>query len=325
MKQLVVVTILMLSACDGGGGSGSPPTSSSQGGGPTNAPPTGPAAGPGITLTGSVVAKENESAIAGATVVMSHTVIVGATPPAAAPSDGAIATTTSVGSYSLALLAQGSYPSRFYLEVFSPGKPTEHAILTVAGAGANAAPMVGLTSLSSDEAAWLALVNADRAKWSAPPLVFDETAEEVARLWAAFLATGHYEHTCAPSDVGCPDKAAYEAAAHADYPSLGENIGANAPPGSYADTEAQFMSESANCPQPVNVATCPYTETTGHFLNIVNTTATWVGLAEALNGKSYDPTTYGPTLNYFDMEFGYATFGVNLQSLKTRSALSIPK
>ena len=113
----------------------------------------------------------------------------------------------------------------------------------------------------------------------------------------AFLGLGYFEHDCATTDTNCPSKTAAIAADGADFTSLGENIGAQVPGNTYVNQEAQFMAESANCPQPTNPSTCPFTETTGHFLNNVSTTAISVGIAEDLNATSYNSATYGPTLS----------------------------
>lgn len=60
-----------------------------------------------------------------------------------------------------------------------PGMATIHDVLVVSHAGAYAFPDLKLTTPSQDEAGWLTFLNQDRAKWNAPPLVFDEALEEV--------------------------------------------------------------------------------------------------------------------------------------------------
>jgi hypothetical protein len=225
-----------------------------------------------------------------------------------------MATANASGAYSMSLPAQVSYPSTFYVEVFSPNMITAHEELTVSNVGNNSIRTIGLTTPSNDEATWLEQVNSDRKTWGAPPLVFDETTEEIARLWVTWMAQGHFEHSCS-GEVGCPDKTAYLTTEQPDFTATGENIGAGET--SYSAVEGDFMSESANCPQPTDPSTCPFMENTGHFLNIVTPGLLWIGLAENLSGTNFEGSGTTP---YYDQEFSYANEAgntINVRAFRT--------
>ena len=322
LKTVILGFVTSLTACGGGGGSGPGlPLASGLGSAPTTSVNQPPSPLPTATLvpvslstmtpilltvSGKAKNFDTNTPLLGAVVYISHTLISGATAPMNAPVDGAETTTGADGSYTMILPQASAYPSQFYVEVFMPGMATIHDVLVVSHAGVNTFPDLKLTTLSVDEAAWLDLLNQDRAKWNAPPLVFDETVEEVARLWAAFLATGYFEHACASTDVACPNKINYYQGASSAALSSGENIAAGQP--GFARAESDFMSETQYCPQPTNPATCAFTENTGHFLNIVRPDYVWFGNAEVFNGIGLTSTTgiKSGSTNYYVQEFSFS-------------------
>ena len=213
----------------------------------------------------------------------------------------------------MTLPAQTSYPARFYIEVFGTSTMSvAHEILTVSASGAQTVPTIGLTTLSTDEAGWLALVNQDRASYGASPVVTDETTQELARLWLSWISQNHVEHDCASGDVGCPNKVAFAASENADFSSAGENLAYGQT--SYEATEQGFMAEASNCPQPASYSTCQYAENTGHFLNIITPFVVWFGSSYTLNGTPYNGSS---TTQYFDQEFSDASIAGNQVNLKT--------
>jgi uncharacterized protein YkwD len=168
---------------------------------------------------------DTNAALPGAVVYVSHTLVPGATAPMTAPSDGGETTTNASGSWTIALPPITTYPANFYIEVFGGnGMAVAHEIVTATAGGPNPVHTIGLTTLSTDEAGWVAQVNTDRAAWNAPAVVADETAEETARLWVAWVGQGYFEHNCVDGQTGCPSKTSYEASENADYTALAENI-----------------------------------------------------------------------------------------------------
>ena len=147
------------------------------------------------------------------------------------------------------------------------------------------------------KSAWLTQVNADRAANGAAPLVFDEALLESARYWANFMGTtGYFNHcipasSCGGGSATPPPGAAPQDATpatrdayfNAYFGGWGENIAAGF--GNWQGAESAFMAEKANCPGDTAVG-CPFSESTGHFLNIVDPSYLWIGLGEATGGAS---------------------------------------
>ena len=46
------------------------------------------------------------------------------------------------------------------------------------------------------------------------------------------------------------------------------------------------MAEKSNCPGG-NWKTCPFSGTTGHYINMSNTNTVWIGLGESMTTGSY--------------------------------------
>ncbi len=176
--------------------------------------------------------------------------------------------------------------------------------------GANALPTLLMAAVTADEAAWLARVNSDRAANGAAPVVFDESLLESARYWSNFMArTGYFAHcvpasACTAGDTATPPPSAQAFDANPGTRDAyfggaigwwGENIAAGFT--TWSDAESAFMAEKSLCPG-ASYSSCSFGETTGHFLNIVDPTFIWTGLAEARGGVKYG--------SYYDQEFGDA-------------------
>ncbi|MGZ3527858.1 MAG: CAP domain-containing protein [Vulcanimicrobiaceae bacterium] len=287
----------------GGGGSGTPAPGSSSSPAPGTTPTPIPT---GYFATGYVHDFDSGAAIAGAKVVIEPQVVPGSTPP---PNATASATTAADGSFTVTSLLPGSN----YLEVFENGYATLHEKFNITSFDSPVGT-VNLTRLTSDQLAWLAQVNTDRAHYNASPLVFDEILEEGARHWAGYMsANGWYQTHCPPSDPSCQNAVAYEQTHGGTYTSTGSNIDAKQPPSTWQNAEADFMAQANNCPPPVNPSTCPTTTTTQQFLNLVNNGFIWIGLAIAPNGHG---TTTGTFADYYDAEFGTPYQGSQTQSAR---------
>lgn len=262
----------------------------------TPTPPPGATPTPvpsGYFAQGVVRDFDSGAPIAGATVVIAPPVYSGSTPP---PGVSTTTTTAADGSFTLSSLNPGSN----YIEVFDAGFATLHKKLNITSFN-NQLGQISITLLAADQRNWLAQVNADRAAWSAPAVVFDEILVEGARHWATYMGTnGWYQSSCPASDPSCQTAVQYEVSLGGTYTTTGSNIDAETPPGTWQNAESRMMAESSNCPQPVSPATCPGSNAP-EFLNIVNPNFIWVGLAEFNNGKGNSLVT--PFLNYFDQEF----------------------
>jgi uncharacterized protein YkwD len=243
--------------------------------------------------------------VAGAIVVIGTSLIAGATAPPSLPSGDVMAVANSGGAFALDTTATGTA----YIMVFPGASDTSHTAAihrTVSlVSGKNVLPVQLMAAVTSDEAGWLAQVNADRAANGAPPLVFDEALVESARYWANFMGrTGYFNHcipasscggTATPPPGAAPQDATpatRDAYFNAYFGSWGENIAAGFP--NWESAESAFMAEKANCPGDTATG-CPFNDSTGHFLNIVDASYLWVGLGEATNGESYG--------TYYDQEF----------------------
>ncbi|MHB8357803.1 MAG: hypothetical protein ACYDDQ_14080, partial [Vulcanimicrobiaceae bacterium] len=80
----------------------------------------------------------------------------------------------------------------------------------------------------------------------------------------------------------------------------GQNIAARQPPTTWQAIESGINAEIRNCPAG-NWQICPYREDTGHVINLLSASH-WIGLAVAVDGKSFDAGIYGDTMDYFDEE-----------------------
>jgi hypothetical protein len=169
---------------------------------------------------------------------------------------------------------------------------TLHARLTLA-AGPNPLGTFRLTALDASRQAWLTEVNSKRATISTPAsfsnLVVDEYAQEQADRWASDATSG----AVAFSDAGyAPYQTAYGASPGAMYAAGGvlDESGAPATAFDYSSADDAWFAEKANCSNG-NWQTCPFSGTTGHYINLSNTQDVWVGLglspSSAANGTYF--------------------------------------
>jgi uncharacterized protein YkwD len=299
----IVFAAAVLAACNGGGntnqfsgatlGAGGSIVS---GGGATPTPIPGP-----VNVTGSVVSipagtfgpGAPQTALAGATVVIGPTLVLGSTPPPIAPLGDVIVTTGAGGTYSATIASgpaapvssQAAYVSPvndlsgftqpangYYVSVFAPGSNGSsagaplpvHAFSAVGVGGALATQRV--TTATNDEANFLALVNLNRttANPLALPMTFDEGAEEAARLHASGEANGAYYCHYDAANRGPGSRYLGLGNIGQDDENIGKTSGDDATT-SYTTVEAQFMSEA-----PTNG---------GHYTNIIDSTHAWAGVA----------------------------------------------
>jgi hypothetical protein len=265
------------------------------------------------SLSGRVVDGVSGKGIAGATVVVSPEAFPGATPPPQAL-DVPRATTNATGYFRVRDLQRGAlrkwswkYVSASlpviqhpqWVEVWANdggAHAVYHGFQTVRYRAANDVGTVTLLDPTADELAWAKRVGYDRAHVGVPtvtvPLHFDNVSLAAGRRWAAYMAANKwFAHQCPPPNTGyapCVETWAWEIANHG-LPSA-EDVAAG-----FADwrkAESSFMAERANCPH-ADWKTCPYAETTGHYINIMAATA-WLGLGEASTSSGYP---------FWDMEF----------------------
>jgi len=266
---------------------------------PPVTPTPGPhgSAAPPARVAGSVLDHETGHPLAHAVIVLSHRIYATSIPPAV--TDGAVAVTDTEGAFQVSGIAPGTYP----IEIHAPGHIALHQELTVT-AGEMRLPPYRVSHLSGEEEHWLAQLNRDRAAWGAPPLIADEAIVEAARMRAATLADdGVFSHGCLPKQRDCLTGAAAELLNGA-YQIGGENLGAQNE-GSWREIEAGMLAEWTRCNPAVHqphMERCGFSEETGHFLNLVNRSYHFVGVAAFHRGKSFD-RSFGPRTDYYAMEF----------------------
>jgi uncharacterized protein YkwD len=186
----------LLAGC-GGGGSGSSPTptapvtaaptsgasalptllpaSTPQPSAPTSAATTTAAA---VTMTGALVDYTSGVPIAGASIAIA--------PQNVSASPVPVATTAADGSFSAPLTSAG--PIMVQISA-GTGRAVLHRYFTIASTGTTAIGALKLVSLSAEDTAEIALINADRASHGGGrALIPDEAAMEVARFHAADMA-----------------------------------------------------------------------------------------------------------------------------------------
>ena len=294
MKRCVIAlgVILSLASCSGGG-------SASGGGGggnpilpitPTNPPTTFSTTG---TIADAGTNGGNAAGISGATVALYAQNVALTTPIATA-------TTAANGSFTISSVPNGSY----VIQVTPPANsnaptgfsyPFYHAAAAVSGTTTLAT--IKLDLLTSDDQTWIVKTNSDRTSYGAAALKADETAMLAARAWANQLAI---DPTVGHGTTTTPQQR------YANVGGIGadsENIGVNLADQTWPNTEAAWMAESQNCPQPTAYSTSPNPsngQSTGHFLAIVNPAQLWIGVGENLNGASSPP---GSKWSDFDAEY----------------------
>ena len=293
----------------GGAASGSPAS------GPTPTSPLGAnvagtvvripvdAYGP-ATIAGATYASADamqSTPLANATVVAGPVPITGATPPAQLPLGDVSATTDAAGNFAMTLLVAPAAPSSaapfvipqdnllgfippatgYYIEVFGTGTDGKSAGVPLPlhrFVGASTAIALRVSATSAAEAGALTAVNADRAANDAGPLIFDESAEEVARLHASDATTrGAYICHYDANDVGPSSR--YLAVGGIGL--TGEGVGiaiATDAPSAFQLIENGFLSEKTTKPPG------------GHFTNLMDPTHLWAGLA--VSGPSKLPFNF---------------------------------
>ena len=266
---------------------------------PTVAPsPTSSATPASVGLSGKVLDRDNDRPLDHAVVVIADEMYATDTPPASV-SHGGVAVTTSDGSFHLTGIAAGTYP----VEVYAPGHIAIHEELTITDSNATL-PAFHASHLTTEEQNWLNQLNRDRASWGAPPLIADEAVVEAARMRAATMAdNGVFSHECLPHQKNCLSGPEAELAKGA-YQAGGENIGAQNE-GSWRDVESGMLAEWMRCSPAArkpHIDGCNFSEETGHFLNMVNRSYHFVGVAAYHHGRSFD-VSYGPSTDYYAMEF----------------------
>jgi uncharacterized protein YkwD len=253
-------------------------------------------------VTGTVVDDTSGKPIAGAAVYVSEaTIIAGATPPPASATPWPAATTAADGSFDVSNVAPSMWTASFayvgtgypvyttaqWIDVFpTDGHAAYHAIHTIAATGTTNLGSIQIALPSAADSAWLNQINADRANIGVPPvnspLIFDSVTLQTARYWAQQMATGNFfAHTCPPAPTTCVEFWLYETQ-HGSIPSS-QNIDQQPANATWQNAEAAFMGETANCPG-ANWQTCPFSESTGHYINIMSAT-NWAGVAS--NSDNY--------------------------------------
>jgi uncharacterized protein YkwD len=192
-----------------------------------------------------------------------------------------------------------------------------HADLALAG-GTNRTRAFYMTIPSARESAWMAGETSDRAAFGVAPAPFDEAALEAARYWSGFMQRNAYFAHCIPASACTPGDTTRAPATYGPQdvdPNHrfryergfsgaleAENIAAGFP--SWQSVESAFMPERESCPNG-SAATCPFSDATGHFLNIVDADYAWSAGAIVAPAAS---------AAYDDQEFtaiGSATAGTN--------------
>lgn len=268
-------------------------------------PYDGTSANPGYSVVPpNGTAPRAGSPIAGARVYVGLQIVAGSTPPPAVPAGFVSAVTDANGAFRITNGPTGAVAISIFAG--APHTAALHADLTLAG-GTNAVGPYYLSVPSAAETAWLAQTNVDRAAYGAPPLGLDEAALEAARYWAAFMQrNGYFAHcipasACEAGDTTAPPASYGPQDVDPDHrfwyehgfsgAQEGENIAAGFP--NWESVDAAFMAERSACPngQAVN---CPFTEATGHFLNIIDASYSWAGFGIAAPAGSRA---------YYDEEF----------------------
>ncbi len=250
-------------------------------------------------IHGRVVCLETGRPLAHAIVAFSEMVIPGTSIPAGTT----VTETADDGTFTLPRAA-GSH-----LAIFANDG---HAVMHKRVMLSESTTMLGDLALAmptASERAWLTLVNADRAKYGAAPLLFDAAALVAARGYAnAMAGNGQYAHD---GKDGSTHVSRYEAAGGVPPRRLGENIDTlatdySALPATWQNAEARFMAESKNCTAR---ASCQYVDdptgarTTGHFLNLTDPAYVWVGLGIAKGRNPANMPSAPAQYAYFDQEF----------------------
>ena len=283
-----VALISVLSACGGGGSSGGggsvPPMTPTPIVSSTTSPTTTPST---VAVTGTVTEYTSGAAIAGAAVTIGAAPSTTCTGFAACAAPVAPLVTTMTNSSGSFTLAVPTNAGAQWLMIGNDANPIVtqtyailHRSLTIAHA-AIALGTIHLAALSADESAWESQLITDRATIAYPttgPVVVDEYLEENARAEAQAVASGAMPYADSTENVYLANYLS-EPGSIAEY-SGGGALAVDTPAGAWAKAEAEFFAEKANCLNG-DWRTCPYTSTTGHYINLATDDVVWVGLAES--------------------------------------------
>jgi uncharacterized protein YkwD len=228
--------------------------------------------------------------LVGATVIVGPVPIVGATAPAVLPAGDVAMTSGASGAFSGSVSVAPSAPlsqepfvvpslnlsgiatpaSGYYVEVFGAGSDAVSpgaSIPVHRFMNAQSPLAIHVSTLGSAESAALLQVNSDRQSYAGvAPLVFDEIAEETARLHATDETNNNYFCHYDLHNVGPASR--YLAAS--GLGETGENLAATTGATSalgFSYAEDGFLSERSTNPQG------------GHYLNLIDSTHAWAGLA----------------------------------------------
>jgi uncharacterized protein YkwD len=258
----------------------------------------GPATIAGVTYQSADAAQSTP--LVGATVVVGPVPIVGATAPAALPTGDVATTTTAGGAFSVTPAVAPAAPATsepfvippdnitgfaapatgYYVQVFGPGADGLSAGVPLPlhrFVAASTSLMLRISTASAAEAGAIAAVNGDRAANGAGPLIFDESAEEAARLHASDMAAKGYTCHYDSNDVGPASRYLQVGGIGLTGESVEDGIASTASV-AFSVADAAFMGEKTQSPPG------------GHYENNVDPTHTWAGLgavASAVYGGNY--------------------------------------
>ena len=239
--------------------------------------------------------------LVGATVVIGPVPVLGATLPPVLPVSDVVTTTNATGAFSATLTVQPSVPtfsSANYINMVQPtfALPTNNVThfappaigyyVEVFGAGSDgisageAIPLhrflpastslaLRVTTPTKDEASALAVLNVDRARNGVGALIFDESAQEAARLHATDQIRNtygicHYDR----QNIGPVSRYLNVGGIGLTGEAIGAEFGtATAAAHAFSAIEAAFLSEKASTPSG------------GHYTNLVDPPHLWAGLA----------------------------------------------
>jgi len=210
------------------------------------------------------------------------------------------ATTGATGTFSVPNLPLGTY--MITISNGTNAYATLHRTFAVT-AGSNALGIVKIAQLSADEQALFADVNRQRATVSFPVsfanLTVDEYAEEQARAEVAAIVAG-------TSTFGDATETAFGNNISGEPGDMygWSSVSALSPlPGDYLSADNSWFTEKSLCPNGGNWQTCPFSDSTGHYINLSNTDDVWIGFAESSTSFDYRS---GGTDN--GQEYAYAAF-----------------
>lgn len=279
-----------LSACGGAGG-GTPPVTTSPAPGSSASASTSPSPSPSPAPTSASVSGTLTDYVTNAPIA-NAVVTIGGTPPptctgwsgCGSPASPTVTATTSAsGAFNFAKVANGTY----FLTIASaadatlnPASGTQaytilHRFLTVSGTTV-ALGTVNISKLTSDESAWVAQENSDRATVAYPAtggIVADEYAEEQARKWPGDVVDGTTQYS--DSAYG-PYQTAYSNSSGA----IGSVGGALDLSSTWSQAMTDWYAEKANCPNG-DWRTCTFADNTGHYINLAQDSLVWVGVGES--------------------------------------------